>query len=136
MELSVEPFRYLTAGSDIPLGAAAETPAVVMGDVCLLSGQIGLDSDTGALIEGTTAEELEQALANLFSVAADVGFSPGEIALIVMVVTDVGQLPALNAAYAAALPDGHRPARMMFEAAALPFGARVEVQGIATRQAA
>jgi 2-iminobutanoate/2-iminopropanoate deaminase len=134
VELSAEPFRYLTEGSDMPVGAAAGDPALVVGDVCVLSGQIALDSHTGALIEGSAADELEQALANLFAVAADVGFAPGDIALIVMVVTDVGQLPALNAVYAAALPEGHRPARMTFQASALPHGARVEVQGIAMRQ--
>ncbi|MBN9623490.1 MAG: RidA family protein, partial [Actinobacteria bacterium] len=76
-------------------------------------------------------EQIRQALRNLFAVAAAGGFAANEVVLINVLLTDVGDFPVVNDAYAAELPDGHRPARMTFQAAALPLGAKVEVQGFA-----
>ncbi|OJU81078.1 MAG: hypothetical protein BGO11_09550 [Solirubrobacterales bacterium 70-9] len=123
--------EFITEGPGVPPAAGPYSAGVVSGDLCFLSGQIALDPDGAGLVGATTAEQIRQALRNLFAVAAAGGFAANEVVLINVLLTDVGDFPVVNDAYAAELPDGHRPARMTFQAAALPLGAKVEVQGFA-----
>ena len=128
-------FRYISSGHNVPPAAGPYSPAVVAGNQCFLSGQIALLPETGKLIAGSVADEVEQAMNNLFATAEAAGVSPSEIAIIYLLMTDVSGFEEANKAYAACLPQGHLPARMTFETSALPLGARVEVQGVAVRTA-
>jgi 2-iminobutanoate/2-iminopropanoate deaminase len=46
---------------------------------------------------------------------------------------DLADVPAVNAVYAALFPEARRPARTIYQAAALPYGGRVKVQAVAVR---
>ena len=102
------------------------------GDLCFLSGQLALDPGGSGLVGETAAGQVRQALRNLSAVARAGGFEAEEILLINVLLTDGEDFAAVNQAYAAELPDGHRPARMTFQVGALPLGAKVEVQGFAS----
>lgn len=47
---------------------------------------------------------------------------------------DLADLPEVNALYAELFPEGRRPARTVYQAAALPYGGKVKVQGVAVRR--
>jgi enamine deaminase RidA (YjgF/YER057c/UK114 family) len=47
---------------------------------------------------------------------------------------DLADLPEVNALYAELFPEGRRPARTVYQVAALPYGGKVKVQGVAVRQ--
>jgi 2-iminobutanoate/2-iminopropanoate deaminase len=97
------------------------------GDWLVLAGQVGLDAAAGRLAEGGTEGEARQALANITTVLADCGASWGDVAKVTIFVTDIADFPVVNEAYGAAVGD-HRPARSTVQVAALPAGARVEIE--------
>lgn len=124
--------RFITAGPGVPPASAPISHAVVAGAHCYISGQLSIDAG-GAFCAGSAADEAARAFRNLLAVAAAAGFDRSEIVYVDIAFADLGDLAEVNALYAGIFPEGARPARTVYQAAALPFGARVKVQGIAVR---
>jgi len=109
-----------------PASAGPYSPAVRAGDWLALAGQVGIDPATGALADGV-AGQTRQALANVAAVLGDCGASLVDVAKTTVFLVDMGDFPVMNEVYADAFA-GHRPARSTIAVAALPLGARVEVE--------
>jgi 2-iminobutanoate/2-iminopropanoate deaminase len=126
---------YVNGGGDgVPASSGAYTPAVVAEPLCFVSGQSPVDPVTGELVSGGVLEQTDQTLTNLFAILAAAGFEPTELVSVTIVLIDIADWAQVNAAYAARLPEGRRPARMMVQASAvLPEGARLEIQAVAAR---
>ena len=120
--MSVEPVSTPSA----PPAAGPYSPAVRAGDWLVLAGQIGLDPATGKMADGTRAQA-EQVMRNVEAVLGDCGTSLADVAKTTVFVTDLGEFATVNEVYGAAFGD-HRPARSTVQVAALPGGARVEVE--------
>lgn len=103
------------------------SPAVRAGDWVVLSGQLGLDPQTGKLAEGGTEAQARQALANIAAILGDCGLTLRDVAKSLVFVTDLGEFATVNAVYAEAFGD-HKPARSTVQVAALPGGGSVEVE--------
>ena len=110
-----------------PGAAGPYSPAVRAGDWLALAGQVGIDPTTGKLADGGVAEQTRQAMANVVAVLGDCGASLGDVAKTTVFLVDMGDFPVMNEVYADAFA-GHRPARSTVAVAALPLGARVEVE--------
>jgi 2-iminobutanoate/2-iminopropanoate deaminase len=110
-----------------PGAAGPYSPAVRAGDWLTLAGQVGIDPGTGKLADGGVAEQTRQALANVAAVLGDCGASLSDVAKTTVFLVDMGDFPVMNEVYADAFA-GHRPARSTVAVAALPLGARVEVE--------
>jgi len=110
-----------------PASAGPYSPAVRAGDWLALAGQVGIDPAGGALADGGVAGQTRQALANVAAVLGDCGASLSDVAKTTVFLVDMGDFPVMNEVYAEAL-GGHRPARSTVAVAALPLGARVEVE--------
>lgn len=110
-----------------PPAAGPYSAAVRAGDWVIVSGQIPIDPATGALVDGGIEAQVTQALVNLEAVLGDCGLGFGDVAKTTIYVTDLGDFPVVNDAYARALGE-HRPARATVGVAALPLGARVEIE--------
>ena len=110
-----------------PASAGPYSPAVRAGDWLALAGQVGVDPSTGKLADGGVAAETRQALANVAAVLGDCGASFGDVAKTTVFLIDMGDFPVMNEVYADSFA-GHRPARSTVAVAALPLGARVEVE--------
>lgn len=100
--------------------------AVCTGDLCVLSGKIG---ERG----GTFEEEVHSALSALEAELTRVGSSPAELVSVTVYLTDMDLYAQFNAVYAERLPEPF-PARACVAVAALPAGARVELQAVAHRR--
>jgi endoribonuclease L-PSP, putative len=100
--------------------------AVRAGEWIILSGQLGLDPQSGALAVGAEAQA-RQALANIAAILGDCGATLGEVAKTLVFVTDLAAFATVNAVYADAFGT-HRPARSTVQVAALPAGAEVEIE--------
>jgi 2-iminobutanoate/2-iminopropanoate deaminase len=120
--MSVEPVPTPNA----PKVAGPYSPAVRAGDWLVLAGQVGLDPESGALVEGVEAQA-RQVLANIVAILADCGATIADVAKTTVFVTDIAEFATVNAVYAEAFGD-HRPARSTVQVAALPGGAQVEVE--------
>jgi len=121
-----------TAAAPAAIGPYAQ--AVAVGPYLFCSGQIALDPATGALVEGDAAVQAAQALANLRAVLAAAGLGLADVVKTTLFLVSMDDFAAVNAAYAAAFGAGPYPARTTVAVAALPRGARVEIDAIAVRR--
>jgi 2-iminobutanoate/2-iminopropanoate deaminase len=96
------------------------------GEWLVLAGQIGLDPATGSLADGVAAQT-RQVLANVAAVLGDCGAALTDVAKTTVFLVDMGDFGAMNEVYADVF-GGHRPARTTVGVAALPAGARVEIE--------
>jgi 2-iminobutanoate/2-iminopropanoate deaminase len=110
-----------------PASAGPYSPAVRAGDWLALAGQVGIDPATGSLADGGVGDQTRQALANVAAVLEDCGATLADVAKTTVFLLDMGDFPVMNEVYADAFA-GHRPARSTVAVAALPLGARVEVE--------
>ena len=110
-----------------PPVAGPYSPAVRAGDWLVLAGQVGIDPATGKLAPGGTEAEARQVLANITAVLGDCGAGWGDVAKVNIYLVDMTEFPVVNAVYAEAIGT-HRPARSTVAVAALPAGARVEIE--------
>ena len=112
-----------------PAAVGPYSQAVKSGNLVFLSGQLGLLPTTGKLTEGVEAQT-RQALINLQAVLDAAGSNVDQIVKTTIFLADMGDFATVNAIYAeifSAAP----PARSTVEVAALPLGARVEIEAIA-----
>ena len=110
-----------------PPAAGPYSHAVRAGDWVTLAGQIPIDPATGALVDGDVTAQAERVLANIRAILGDIGGSLTDVAKATIFLVDLGDFADVNAVYAAAFGD-HRPARSTIQVAALPAGARVEIE--------
>jgi len=97
------------------------------GDWVVLAGQIPLDPATGVLVEGDIAAQANRVIANIVAVLGDVGGALTDIAKSTVFLVDLADFAVVNGVYAEAFGD-HHPARSTIQVAALPAGARVEIE--------
>ncbi len=115
-----------------PLAPKAVGPysqAVQLGGTLYLSGQLPVDPATGKMPEGIEAQT-RQSLQNLGAILMAAGLEFGDIVKTTVLLQDIADFGAMNAVYAEFFP-GDKPARVCYQVAALPMGARVEIDAIA-----
>lgn len=96
-----------------------------------LSGQVPLDPGTGQLVQGTVQEEVTRVLENLKGVLEAAGSGLQGVVRTTVYLTSLEDFTAMNEVYARYFGE-HRPARSTVQVAALPRGARVEIDAIAS----
>lgn len=122
--------EHVTASAGLPSGLPFSLAAGRNGTF-FISGMPALGED-GTYREGTFEEEVALAWHNVTRIAAAAGVAAEEIAFVQCVVADIGDYAALNAWWRGQFPDaGVAPARFTFQAGALPFGCKVELQAVA-----
>jgi reactive intermediate/imine deaminase len=125
-----QPEAVITASAPAPVGPYNQ--AVRAGDLLFCSGQIALDPQSGAMVGGGDVEaETRQVLSNLHAVLKAGGASPQQVVRTTVFLADLADFAKVNALYAELFGAGVSPARACVEVAALPKGARVEIDCIA-----
>ena len=119
-----------TAGAPRALGPYSQ--GVAAGDTVYCAGQVGLDPATGKLVPGGVAAETARALENLTAVLAAAGLSLADVVKTTVYLADLADFAAMNEVYGRHLTPPY-PARATVQVAALPAGARVEIEAIAVR---
>ena len=110
--------------------------AVVTGDWVYCSGQLALDPDQAQMVGGgDIATETEQVLKNLDAVLEKAGASRGDVVKATVYLTDMDEFSKMNQVYAAFFEGLIPPARATVQVAALPKGAKVEIDFIARVEA-
>jgi 2-iminobutanoate/2-iminopropanoate deaminase len=121
--------RTITTGR-APQAIGPYSQAIRSGDLLFLSGQIPLDPATGELVRGDIEQEVARVLDNIAAVLEAAGAGFGDVVRTTVFLVDLGDFQAMNAIYARAFGEA-RPARSTVQVAALPRGARVEIDVIA-----
>jgi 2-iminobutanoate/2-iminopropanoate deaminase len=119
----------LTAHAPAPVGPYSQ--AIRVDGFVFCSGQIALDPATGKLVAGGVAEQARQVLDNLAAVLAAADLTFANIVKTTIFLVDINDFAAVNAVYAERMGTPP-PARSTIAVAALPLGARVEIEAIAS----
>jgi 2-iminobutanoate/2-iminopropanoate deaminase len=115
-----------------PTAIGPYSQALEDGGLVFCSGQIGLDPATGGLVAGGTAAEAEQVLKNLAAVLAAAGLGFEHVVRTTIYLVDLADFATVNDIYGRYVREPY-PARATVGVAALPRGARVEIDAIALR---
>jgi 2-iminobutanoate/2-iminopropanoate deaminase len=122
---------HATSGSGAPRPIGPYSPAVAApGPFVFVSGQIPLDPATGVLSGGDIRGQTERVLANLDGVLRGQGLTRENVVKTTVFLCDLADFTAMNEVYAAFFGET-RPARSTIGVAALPAGARIEIEAIA-----
>jgi 2-iminobutanoate/2-iminopropanoate deaminase len=111
-----------------PVGPFSQ--GIRMNGLLFLSGQVGLEPATGKLVPGGIRAETEQVLRNLAAVLEAAGKTFTDVVRAGVFLTDMGDFSAMNAVYEKQFIQPY-PARTTIAVAALPLGARVEIDLVA-----
>jgi 2-iminobutanoate/2-iminopropanoate deaminase len=104
--------------------------AVLAGDTIYLSGELGIDPETDALVPGGTGPETTQIFANLERTLNTFDADLSDLVKCTVFLGDIADYAEMNAAYKAALPDP-KPARATVGVSGLALGANLEIDCIA-----
>jgi reactive intermediate/imine deaminase len=119
-----------TSAAPAPVGPYNQ--AVAAAGLLWCSGQIALDPLSGAMVgEGDVEAETRQVLANLQAVLSAAGVGPAQVVRTTVYLVDLADFGRVNALYAELFGAGTAPARACVQVAALPKGARVEIDAVA-----
>jgi 2-iminobutanoate/2-iminopropanoate deaminase len=118
------------ATSGAPRAIGPYSQALRAGGFLFTAGQVGFDPTTGELVDGGIAEQTRQVLLNIGAILEAGGSGLAQVVKTTVFLVDMADFGAMNEVYAEAF-GAHRPARSTVAVAALPRGARVEIEAVA-----
>jgi len=116
-----------------PAAIGPYSQAVQAGGLLFCSGQIPLDPATGELVSGDIRQETRRVMENLHGVLQAAGCDFGQVLRTTIYLVDMADFPVVNEVYGEFFP-AVKPARATVAVAALPKGARVEIDAVALVQ--
>jgi 2-iminobutanoate/2-iminopropanoate deaminase len=116
-----------------PAAIGPYSQAIESGGLVFCSGQIAIDPATGALVDGGIEAETRRALENLRAVLAAADLKFDDVLKTTLYLVDLADFDVVNLIYDEHLSPPY-PARSTVQVAALPRGARVEIDAIASRR--
>ena len=122
--------RHVTTTSSAPAAVGPYSQAIRCGETIYTAGQLGLDPETGKLVEGGIQAQTRQALRNLQAILTASGSSMANVVKTTVFLQDMADFRAMNEVYAAFFADAP-PARSAVQVAALPLGGLVEIEAVA-----
>jgi 2-iminobutanoate/2-iminopropanoate deaminase len=114
------------ATNQAPQAIGPYSQAVRAGGFLFVSGQIALDPKTGTLDDANIEAETERVLRNLDAILDAAGVHRSQVAKATIYLTDLGHFQTVNEIYGEFF-GAHKPARATVQVAALPKGARIEI---------
>ena len=123
--------KKVIATSEAPQAVGPYSQAVAVGSLLFAAGQIPLDPATGELIDGDVAAQTAQVLQNVAGVLRANGMTFANVVKSTVFMVDLANFAAMNAVYSQYFTEPF-PARSTIQVAALPKGAQVEIEVIAS----
>ena len=121
--------RSIIQTAEAPAAIGTYSQAVRVGSTVYVSGQIPLDPHTGALVSGDIDAEIRRVFDNLLAITRAAGGSFADVAKLTVYLVDLTHFPRVNEIMATYFAQPY-PARAAVGVAALPKGARVEMECI------
>jgi 2-iminobutanoate/2-iminopropanoate deaminase len=122
---ALPPQCILALGAPAPIGPYSQ--AIRLGSLLFCSGQIGIDPATGKLVEGDVAAQTRQVMNNIAAVLEAAGATFRNVVKTTIYLTAMEDFTTVNPVYGARFGETP-PARSTVAVAALPLGARVEIE--------
>lgn len=118
--------------SKVPEAVGPYSQAVRTGDILFCSGQLGVNRETGQLLEGIEAQT-RQAFQNISYLLEEAGLEMKNIVKVLVLLADIDDFQVVNEIYAEQFGEPY-PARSAFSVKDLPLGGLIEIEVIATYQ--
>lgn len=112
-----------------PKAIGPYSQGVVANGLLFTAGQVGIDPQTGQMVEGDFAKQTERVLANLTAVLKAAGATWNDVVKTTVYLHDMADFATFNELYGRTLGEA-RPARTTIQAAGLPRGALVEIDAV------
>ena len=125
--------KYITNGAGLPNWSNPISHAVVVNNMCFVSGQLAVNTE-GQYVTGTILEEGKLAFSNFFAALKAAEFEKSDVVFIDIAFNDLNDLPEINTLYMALFPEHKRPARTIYQAEALPFDGKIKITGTAVKE--
>ncbi len=113
-----------------PAAIGPYSQAVKAGNTIYVSGQLPVDPATGEFAGDSIAEQTKQSLTNIKNILEKAGAGMENVVKTTVLLSDIGDFAAMNEVYATFFKEPF-PARAAFQVAAIPKGAKVEIEAIA-----
>nr|XP_022318340.1 2-iminobutanoate/2-iminopropanoate deaminase-like [Crassostrea virginica] len=122
--------RRIIQTAKAPSAIGPYSQAVLVENTLYVSGQIGLSPQSGTMVQGGVIPETEQALKNMQAILEEAGTTMDNVVKATVLLDDINNFGAVNEVYAKFFKKSF-PARAAFQVAALPKGAKVEIEAVA-----
>jgi 2-iminobutanoate/2-iminopropanoate deaminase len=124
--------RRAVSTNAAPAAVGPYSQGILTDDLVFCAGQVGLDPATGELVEGGLEAQTDRAIRNIEAVLDAAGCTLADIVKTTVFLADIADFATMNGIYGRFMPDPP-PARTTFAVAALPKGARIEIEAVAVR---
>jgi 2-iminobutanoate/2-iminopropanoate deaminase len=122
--------RQAVSAPDAAKPIGPYSPAIRAGNLLFISGQVGFNPATGALVDGDISAQTDQVMRNIGALLQAAGTDFGHVVRTTVYLADMGEFAKMNEVYARYVVDPP-PARSTVQVARLPRDARVEIDVIA-----
>ena len=123
--------KRIIASPKAPAAVGPYSQAIEANGVLFISGQLPVDGATGSMPEDVVSQT-RRSLENIGHILTEAGYSFDDVVKTTVLLTDIADFGAMNAVYAEYFP-GDKPARVCYQVAALPKGAKVEIDAFAAK---
>ena len=121
--------KQALATAQAPAAIGPYSQGIAAGQTVYVSGQLPIDPAVGKIVEGDIKAQTEQCFKNIKAILAEAGLTPDNIIKTTVFLADIADFAAMNEVYAQHLTSNY-PSRSAFQVAALPMGAKVEIEAI------
>lgn len=115
-----------------PAAVGPYSQGIQTGNLYFLSGQLGLNPETGKIVEGGIEAQTHQVFKNIQAVLESEGLTLNNVVKVLVLLADIQDFAAVNNIYGEYFSEPY-PARSAFQVAALPLGGQIEIEVIAER---
>ncbi|XP_032794818.1 2-iminobutanoate/2-iminopropanoate deaminase [Daphnia magna] len=122
--------RRIIHSSFAPAAIGPYSQAVLVDKTLYISGQLGLDAQTGSLVPGGVEAEAKKALDNMGHILEAAGISYKNVVKTTVLLADINDFGKVNEIYRQYFTENF-PARAAYQVAALPRAGRVEIEAVA-----
>jgi 2-iminobutanoate/2-iminopropanoate deaminase len=124
--------KTVVSSADAPAAIGPYSQAIAAGQLLFCSGQLPIVPATGDLVGGDVSAQARQVLENMGAVLKAAGSSYEQVVKTTVFLIDLSEFAAMNSVYGEFFPNA-APARSTIQVAALPKGAKVEIEAIALK---
>lgn len=125
--------KKIVSTNNAPAAIGPYSQAVEANGTLYVSGQIPIVPQTGTIIEGGIEEQTTQSLKNIGAILAEAGYTFANVVKTTCLLADINDFAQFNAVYEKFFGTTNAPARATYAVKALPKGALVEIEVIATK---
>ncbi len=120
--------RHVTT-NEAPKALGPYSQAVVQGNFCFVSMQLGINPDTGKLVSDNVREQTKRVIKNVEAILYEAGFSLADVVKTTLYIVNLGDFQLINEIYADYFTQ--KPSRSLVVQSSMPAGAKVALDAIA-----